>query len=211
MLNDYFNPKIPVEPSHIVLAAGASFALNALIEQIFEPGDGVLIATPYWAGLDLSFSVHNQVTAVPVHVPLDEFFDRSSIGHYEKALKEATVPIKAILVCNPHNPLGRCYPRETLDALADFCTSHKLHYLSDEVYALSQHNGQSGPAPNPEFISALNLDNPNGLIHVLYSLSKDFACNGIRLVGTSLLRNILCTLGLFHFASCFIGCPYLAD
>jgi hypothetical protein len=40
-------------------------------------------------------------------------------------------------VCNPQNPLGRTYSRETLLAYARFCEENDLHLVSDEIYAMS--------------------------------------------------------------------------
>ncbi|KAI9149053.1 putative aminotransferase tcpI [Paramyrothecium foliicola] len=181
LLNAHFRPAQTVDPSHVVLAAGGSFALTALVEQICDPGDGILIAAPYWAGLDISISVHCHARVVPVHAPLGQFFDPESVSHYEESLKQSPVPIKAVLICNPHNPLGQCYPRETLKAMMDFCSRHGLHYISDEVYALSAH--RAGRGGNDSFVSALEAadDAIKDQLHVIYSLSKDFGCNGIRL------------------------------
>ncbi|KAJ6107427.1 hypothetical protein N7523_008750 [Penicillium sp. IBT 18751x] len=180
LLNHSFKPLTPVESSHVVLAAGGSFALTALVEQVCDPGDGILIAAPYWAGLDISISIHSHATVVPVHVPLDYFFSTKSIENYESVIGSSAIPIKAVLVCNPQNPLGQCYPWETLQAMLEFCKRHELCYISDEVYALSAHQPfQSDFQP---FISALQLsgDDMRRQIHVIYSLSKDFGCNGIR-------------------------------
>lgn len=187
LLNHHFKPLTPVANSHVVLAAGGSFALTALVEQICDPGDGILIAAPYWAGLDISISVHCHATVVPVHVPLNDFFGTNSIQHYKSAIENSAIPIKAILVCNPHNPLGQCYPRETLQAMLELCKRHELHYISDEVYALSIH--QPFPVDFQPFVSALQLgdDGMRDQIHVIYSLSKDFGCNGIRVVSGSAL------------------------
>ncbi|OKL56660.1 hypothetical protein UA08_08293 [Talaromyces atroroseus] len=150
LLNTHFRPTRTVESSHIILAAGGSFALTALIEQICNPGDGVLIASPYWAGLDISISIHSHAIITPVHVPLKEFFSVSSISYYESAIGQSSVPIRAVLICNPHNPLGQCYPQETLRAMLDFFLELGDSQMSDQI-------------------------------HVVYSLSKDFGCNGMRL------------------------------
>ncbi|CAG8369859.1 unnamed protein product [Penicillium salamii] len=181
LVNRHFCPRVPVETSQVVLAAGGSFALTALVEQICNPGDGILIATPYWAGLDISISIHGHATVVPVHVPLSKCFSPDSVRHYESAADNSFVPIKAVLVCNPHNPLGQCYPRETLQALLEFCQRRDLHYVSDEVYALSAH--QPAPEGFIPFSSILQLSESetSERVHVVYSLSKDFGCSGIRL------------------------------
>ncbi|EHK21722.1 uncharacterized protein TRIVIDRAFT_151885 [Trichoderma virens Gv29-8] len=86
LLNSHFRPAQSVDASHIVLAAGGSFALTALVEQICNPGDGILIATPYWSGLDISISIHAHGKILPVYVPLDKFFLPESVEHYEEAL-----------------------------------------------------------------------------------------------------------------------------
>ncbi|KAJ5693882.1 hypothetical protein N7536_004294, partial [Penicillium majusculum] len=151
LLNKHFYPATQIEPSQIILAAGGSFALTALVEQICNPGDGILIAAPYWAGLDISISIHGHANIIPVHVLLSGFFGPESVKYYESALENVSIPIKAILVCNPHNPLGQCYPRETLQSLLDFCQRRDLHYISDEVYALSAH--QPPPAGFSPFVS----------------------------------------------------------
>ena len=65
--------------AHIVLAAGASYALEALVEQICDPGDAVLIASPYWAGFDISLGLHASVRLIAVHVPICELFETESI------------------------------------------------------------------------------------------------------------------------------------
>ncbi|UKZ81577.1 hypothetical protein TrVFT333_009349 [Trichoderma virens FT-333] len=86
LLNSHFRPAQSVDASHIVLAAGGSFALTALVEQICNPGDGILIATPYWSGLDISISIHAHGKILPVYVPLDKFFLPESVEYYEEAL-----------------------------------------------------------------------------------------------------------------------------
>lgn len=184
LANAHFNPRLKVDKSHIVLGAGGCFALNALIDEICDPGDGILIAAPYWPGLDLSISVHNDAVPVIVQIPFDDFFGIRSIHHYEAALATAAIPVKGLIICNPHNPLGRNYPQETLQATLDFCAETNIHLISDEVYALSQHAKPTTSNTIANFVSALSLDTTHakGLVHVLYSLSKDFGCNGVRLV-----------------------------
>ena len=39
------------------------------------------------------------------------------------------------MLCNPHNPSGRCWPKETLQRLADFCAEHNILVVSDEIHA----------------------------------------------------------------------------
>ncbi|GME47790.1 1-aminocyclopropane-1-carboxylate synthase [Neofusicoccum parvum] len=98
------------------------------------------------------------------------------------------------MVCNPHNPMGRCYPASTLTALMRFCNKHRLHLISDEIYALSIYKPTptTSETPPTPFTSVLSIDytqhiDPN-LLHVMYGLSKDFAASGLRL-GCLVVRN----------------------
>lgn len=98
--------------------------------------------------------------------------------------------IKAVLLCNPHNPLSRCYSKAALLELMEFCQEHGLHLIVDEVYAQTILNNVPGKAP--EFVSALSLTEPlmrtgavkvdPSRVHVVWSASKLFGLSGLRVV-----------------------------
>ncbi|KAL9079003.1 MAG: hypothetical protein Q9157_002102 [Trypethelium eluteriae] len=230
LLNSYFDPAYPVAPEHVVLSAGGSAALDALIEQICDPGDAILLETPYWSGLDICLS-KNEVKVVKVRTDGDAKLERektldpynrcnieqeqtkSLMIAYETALRlsrEAGMKIRALLCCNPTNPIGQCYTKAGLQALVAFCARENLHFISDEVYALSVYR------PGSRFVSALSISGEDSLenrskfegrIHVIYSLSKDFGCSGIRL-GALITQSapqvyLACALALTNQVSVF--------
>ena len=121
------------------------------------------------------------------------------IHKFETTYKEATdkgIRVKGVLLCNPNNPLGRCYSRETLSAVAQFCRKKDLHLISDEVYAISSFTSpavgeevKNDPDTLDGFTSALSIPNLDGEnIHVTYGASKDFGMGGMRL-GFLVTRN----------------------
>jgi aspartate/methionine/tyrosine aminotransferase len=79
---------------------------------------------------------------------------------------------------NTHQPV------EALKEIARFCGQHKLHLISDEIYAKSEFENPKAPAAVP-FTSILSLDLADRidsqLVHVAYGASKDFCANGLRL------------------------------
>ena len=106
-------------------------------------------------------------------------------------LKKGT-RILALVLCNPHNPLGRSYPKETIIGLLKLSNKYKIHLLSDEIYALSSYDNKAS-APNPvPFESVLSLDVEKYVdpkyIQFIYGLSKDTAASGLRL-GVLYTRN----------------------
>lgn len=61
--------------------------------------------------------------------------------------------VKALVMTNPNNPLGQCYTVKVLQETLEFCKAAGIHYISDELYALSR-------LGRGEFVSALSLDTP---------------------------------------------------
>ena len=139
---------------------------------------------------------------------LDQFTPEA-VSKYEEALQSAErsgTKIKALMLCHPHNPLGRCYPRDALIAYMQLCQKHKIHLLVDEIYALSVYDIGDPKAVKFESILTLDTDryiNPNYL-HVLYGMSKDMAAGGVR-IGCIHTRNrellrAMSTVSLFHWS-----------
>jgi 1-aminocyclopropane-1-carboxylate synthase len=174
--------------------------------MLCDPGDVFLIARPYYSGcpcgsLDLAahavadgfdgdLTIRAKAEVVGVDVGPD-FASPSTLDAFEEAIRELTQAgkkVRAVMLCNPNNPLGFNYPRETLVAYAAFCERHNLHLVSDEIYALSQfRNIQAGEKERVGFTSILNIDlmkeagcNP-ARVHVLYGIAKDFGMNGLRI------------------------------
>lgn len=125
----------------------------------------------------------------PVLVNVDTFenvFTTKLIPSLEKAFSESTRPIKGVLFTNPHNPFGRCYPESVIKECIRFCNAKSIHFISDELYALSKLESQDQPAPDP-FISALQLDIQalgcdRSRVHTIWSTSKDLGSSGLRMV-----------------------------
>ncbi|ORY14660.1 1-aminocyclopropane-1-carboxylate synthase 7 [Clohesyomyces aquaticus] len=198
--NNYFNPFTPVLPAHISTAPGASGCIDALLCNICDPGDAVLIPGPYWSGFDFGIRVGSAVT--PVAVPLQSFHSSFSCDlplALEESMSNAPCPVKALLITNPHNPLALCYPRETLEDCVRFCKKHRIHLISDEVYALSQFDNLEIDTPTP-FTSVLSVDVPHigdpSRVHVVWSTSKDLGQSGIRMGCTVTQANEEMTIGL---------------
>ena len=138
-------------------------------------------------GYDAFFASHSGV--VPLGVDVPDFTD--SLGHelidaLGLAMQTTQRRVRALVISNPHNPLGRCYSTKVLEQCMRFCQKHDLHLVSDEVFGLSVFDSPDLPE-SPEFTSIMSLD-PKTLgvdsqrIHLIWSLSKDFAASGVRLV-----------------------------
>lgn len=118
-LNRHFNAFRPVEPSHILMTNGCSSAIEHLSWAFVNPGEGVLLGMPYYSTFIADISLRPEAVVIPVKMGNVDPLSIESVDLYEKAAVEFEAStgrrVRAVILCNPHNPLGRCYPRETID------------------------------------------------------------------------------------------------
>ncbi|GAA6028536.1 hypothetical protein JCM8097_007269 [Rhodosporidiobolus ruineniae] len=185
----FFSPVTPVQPQHFCTSNGATSSIERLAACISDEGDSWLFPTPYYNSFPEDLGMTSKVGLVGVHVPEGQHGEMGEIEALEAEMvrrkgKGAT-KITAVLVTNPHNPLGFCYKREILVEYCRFAQRHSLYLIVDEIYALSVFDSPDMPNPLP-FTSILSIDplkeaecNPARVVQ-LYGMSKDFGANGFR-------------------------------
>ncbi len=123
-----------VTPDQILFIPGLVSALNLVSRAACPPGGGVLVQTPIYPPFLTAPGNQERrlVTAELAHTRA------GNILHYhidfdllENAVKDK---VKLFMLCNPHNPVGRCYTREELTHLAEICARHDLILCSDEIH-----------------------------------------------------------------------------
>ena len=128
---------ISLGPEHVCVTSGATEALGAAILAAVRPGDEVVIFTPAY---DSYAPMIRRAGGVPVEVALQ--FPEWRIDR--EALNSAVGPrTRAILFNNPHNPAGRLFGPDDLEALAAVAREHDLLVISDEVWEHVLLDGQS--------------------------------------------------------------------
>ncbi|KAJ5369665.1 hypothetical protein N7509_014277 [Penicillium cosmopolitanum] len=176
-LNTHFNPFTPVDAEEVTFAAGVT-SLNELCALLLcDPDDSILLIGPVYGSFTRDLTTKTSVNLEYVHVGEKDQFSPDSIAEIEtgfEAAKARGKNVKALFICNPHNPLGRCYSRETLTGLLRLCAKKGIHLVSDEIYALSVY--ERDDRPSETFTSVRSID-CTGIIssdqvHVLYGMSK---------------------------------------
>ena len=128
LITTYFHPAIPVTADQILFTSGVT-SLNAMYAMcLTDPGDGILLGQPVYGSFngDLQLPSGCQLIYTAFH---GDPFGVQAVERYEKTflqVREKGVSIKALLICNPHNPLGQCYPREALEELMRFCQKYQI-------------------------------------------------------------------------------------
>jgi len=158
-------------PSNVHVGAGCTHALFCAVRALMDPGDEVLVLTPYWP---LITGVLSTAGAVPVEVPLTQSLYGDEPTDITAALRGRLSPrTRGLYVTSPNNPDGYVYSRAELDAVREFAIAHDLWVFSDEVYADFVYDGVHVPLAN--------LPGMEGRTVTGHSLSKSHALAGARI------------------------------
>ena len=127
---------ISYAPAQIVVSNGAKHALYNTFQAILEPGDEVLIPSPYWVSYP---EMVKMAGGVPVFVPgaAEDGFKPSL-----SALRAACTPRTVAMILNsPSNPTGAIYTREELEGIAALAVEKQFYVISDEIYEELTYDG----------------------------------------------------------------------
>lgn len=131
-LRKNFNWK--VSPEEITCTAGILGILFYLIRHLTKPGDGVLMFTPAYPPF---FSIIQGEGRRLVDCPLREAVDGSRLEYsidFESLEKVVDADTRLLLLCSPHNPVGKVFTKAELSQLADFCLRRNIFMISDEIH-----------------------------------------------------------------------------
>ena len=120
-----------VEPESLVWLPGLVTGLNVACRAV---EGGVLTATPVYPPF---FSAPRFSGRALAAVPLQLADGRWGwdFAAMEAALSAAASPVRLLLLCHPHNPVGRAWDDDELQALTEFCLRHDLVVCSDEIHS----------------------------------------------------------------------------
>ncbi|KFY06806.1 hypothetical protein V492_07727 [Pseudogymnoascus sp. VKM F-4246] len=185
-INKHFKPAVPVGLKEVAIANGVTAICSMLAFMLGDVGDGILLMRPIYGKFENDLTMVAQCKTLYTNMDDTDPFAEDVVEKYAARLAQAkadgTNP-RALLICNPHNPSGRCYPKSTLIALMKFCAQNNLHLISDEVYALTVF--ETADPSSTSFTSVLEIDT-TGIIdprylHVEYGFSKDFGAPGLHI------------------------------
>lgn len=113
---------------NVVVTCGSTEAMMAAMMAVCEVGDSVAIFSPFYENYAADTVLCG---AQPIYIPLKPptfDFDRSEL---EEAFKQGA---KALILCNPSNPIGKVFTREELLDIAQIVTKYDAYVITDEVH-----------------------------------------------------------------------------
>jgi aspartate aminotransferase len=155
---------------NITVNVGAKQALYNLLNALINPGEEVILFTPYWVSYPEMVKL---ARGIPVFVPTKENF----IPEMSSLLAAATPNTKAIILNSPNNPTGAVYPPELVAALVDFCETRKIFLIMDDIY----HQLLFDPAQwVPGYVFTSKPIDKSHLV-IINGISKTYGMTGFRI------------------------------
>ncbi|KAK5055952.1 hypothetical protein LTR84_012502 [Exophiala bonariae] len=108
-LNRFFNPVKPVESNQVISASSLTAIHEMVGSALGDPGDGILVSRPVYGRFELDFGNTNDLNIAYADCSGIDPFSLEVIPRLQSALDSYASPsgrIKALLIVNPHNPLG---------------------------------------------------------------------------------------------------------
>jgi len=159
-----------VKPEWLMWLPGLVTGINLVCSAIGEEGDEVMTATPvYHPFLTGPFNQRRNVVRVPMRLESNRW-----LWDFERLEASITPRSKLLLLCNPHNPVGRVFSREELGELARIAAKHDLVICSDEI-----HCGLILDADKPHVPFATLGDDVSARTITLMAASKTFNLPGL--------------------------------
>lgn len=115
--------------SQIIISNGAKQCINDVFQAILNPGDEVIISSPYWVTYPELVKLSDGVPVIITTEEKNSF--KFTVNDLEKAV---TAKTKAIILNSPNNPTGTVYSKEEIEKIAEFSKKHDILIISDEIY-----------------------------------------------------------------------------
>ncbi len=175
------------ETSQIVISNGAKHSLFNAFQAILNPGDEVILISPYWLTYP---ELVKMADGVPVYVEAKEANNFEPLAEdIEAAVTDKT---KAIIVNNPSNPCGCIYSQKTIDDIAAIAKKHDFFIVSDEIYGELVYDGN-------KHLSIANVSEDAYERTILVNgLSKTYAMTGWRIGYTASTPEIAKVMGSYQ-------------
>ncbi len=159
---------IEVDAKKIIVTSGGAHALFCAFQASINPGDGVMLFSPYWTPIrdHIMFA-----GGTPQRIPWDDARAAEDLTSILEA--HVTPATRVIYVNTPANPTGDVLSRKQLESIARFATNNNLIAISDEAYEDLVYDG--------EHVSLASLPGMFPRTISMYTLSKSFAMTGWRI------------------------------
>ncbi len=115
----------------IVETAGVVPGLGQMVAAFTRPEDAVLIMTPVYYPFRMSVENNKRTLVTTELINTGDSYEIDFADFEEKAARE---DVTLLILCSPHNPIGRIWTEEELTKIADICLRNGVFIISDEIH-----------------------------------------------------------------------------
>ena len=120
-----------IKPEWLVQAPGVVNALFGIVKTVTESGDGIIIMQPVYYPFSAAIT-QNGRELVNNALIYEDYAYRIDFDDLEKKAKDPKN--KMLILCSPHNPIGRVWTREELEKVGRICIDNNVLVVSDEIH-----------------------------------------------------------------------------
>jgi cystathionine beta-lyase len=120
-----FNPK------DMVYSSGIVAAISSMVRKLTTPAENVLIQSPVY-NIFYNSILNNGRNVISNELIYEDGEYRMNFDDLEEKLKNPETTL--MILCNPHNPIGKAWDRKTLARVGELCKAHGVTVISDEIH-----------------------------------------------------------------------------
>lgn len=160
-----------VAPENVIASGGAKQSIMVALQAILDPQDEVIFPAPYWVSYPEMVKLCGAVP-VPVYPEDGTFYPRM------KDIEQVVGPYtKAIMINSPNNPTGVIYSEQFIGEIVEFCQSHGIYLIMDDIY----HRLVFGDKKVPNCYKYLKGGIDDSKLILINGVSKQYAMTGFRI------------------------------
>ncbi len=175
--------KLTYAANEIIVGSGAKQVLLHALQAILNPGDEVILPSPYWVSYTEMIKI---ASGVPVFISTEA--ENDFLPTPSQMAAAVTPRTKAMILNSPNNPTGAVWPRELLQAAVDLARKYDYYIISDEIYEDLCYDGYAHVSP-----AQLGDDAFRRTI-LVSGFSKAYAMTGWRVGYASAARPIIAAM-----------------
>lgn len=115
----------------LVFCTGVVPAISSIVRKVTTVGENVVVLTPVY-NIFFNSILNNGRNVLESRLKYDGSRYRIDPDDLEEKLSDPQTTL--FILCNPHNPVGKIWERETLERIGDLCSKHHVLVLSDEIH-----------------------------------------------------------------------------
>lgn len=122
-----------MQKEYLIFCTGVVPAISSIVRKLTTPAEKVLIQTPVY-NIFFNSIINNGRQVLECPLGYDSEAAEYSINFDELEKKLSDPQTSLMILCNPHNPIGKIWDKDTLSTIGELCLKHNVTVISDEIH-----------------------------------------------------------------------------